>query len=119
MTQVLEELRSIVTQPLMDEDSALVLNTGVHILKSTSFRNYQKTIKGFIRVLKQSYRGRVVWKTTPSLGKQTELYTGCCRRFHTEQVKKLHSLHSSYFPEAMMTERGEKKSTFVQNLSPF
>lgn len=109
MTQVLEELRSIVTQPLMDEDSALVLNTGVHLLKSTSFRNYQKIIKGFIRVLKQSYRGRVVWKTTPSLGKQTELYTGCCRRFHTEQVKKLHSLHSYYFPEAMMTERGEKK----------
>ncbi|RMX61141.1 hypothetical protein pdam_00016683 [Pocillopora damicornis] len=94
VTQVLEELRSIVTQPLMDEDSALVLNTGVHLLKSTSFRNYQKIIKGFIRVLKQSYRGRVVWKTTPSLGKQTELYTGCCRRFHTEQRIKLFNAYA-------------------------
>lgn len=102
----------------MDEDSALVLNTGVHLLKSTSFRNYQKIIKGFIRVLKQSYRGRVVWKTTPSLGKQTELYTGCCRRFHTEQVKKLHSLHSSYFPETMMTERGEKKKHLCSKFKP-
>lgn len=86
MTQVLEELRKVVTQPLMDQDSALVLNAGVHLLKSTSFRNYQKIIKGFIRLLRDNYRGKVIWKTTPSLGKQTELYTGCSRRFHTEQV---------------------------------
>lgn len=86
MTQVLEELRQVVTQPLMDQDSALVLNAGVHLLKSTSFRNYQKIIKGFIRLLRDNYRGKVIWKTTPSLGKQTELYTGCSRRFHTEQV---------------------------------
>ncbi|XP_022787208.1 uncharacterized protein LOC111327316 isoform X2 [Stylophora pistillata] len=94
VTQVLEELRSVVTQPLMDEDSALVLNTGVHLLKSTSFRNYQKIIKGFIRLLRQNYLGRVVWKTTPSLGKQTELYTGCCRRFHTEQRIKLFNAYA-------------------------
>lgn len=86
MTQVLEEFRKVVTQPLMDQDSALVLNAGVHLLKSTSFRNYQKIIKGFIRLLRDNYRGKVIWKTTPSLGKQTELYTGCSRRFHTEQV---------------------------------
>ena len=87
MTQILEELRRIVTQPLMDQDSALILNAGVHLLKSTSFRNYQRIIKGFIRLLRDNYRGRVVWKTTPSLGEQTELYSGCSRRFHTEQVK--------------------------------
>ena len=89
VTQVVEELRKVVTQPLMDQDSALVLNAGVHLLKSTSFKNYQKVIKGFIRLLRDNYRGNVVWKTTPSLGKQTELYTGCSRRFHTEQVMKL------------------------------
>ena len=72
----------------MDQDSALVLNAGVHLLKSTSFRNYQKIIKGFVRLLRDNYRGKVVWKTSPSLGKQTELYTGCSRRFHTEQVMK-------------------------------
>ena len=82
----MEELKQVVTQPLMDQDSALVLNSGVHLLKSTSFRNYQKIIKGFIKLLKATYRGRVVWKTIPSLGEQTELYSGCCRRFHTEQV---------------------------------
>ena len=85
--QVLEELKRVVTQPLMDQDSALVLNVGVHLLKSTSFRNYQRIIKGFIKLLRENYRGMVVWKTTPSLGEQTELYTGCSRRFHTEQVK--------------------------------
>lgn len=88
VTRVLEELRQVVTQPLMDQDSALVLNAGVHLLKSTSFKNYQKIIKGFVRLLRDNYRGKVVWKTTPSLGKQTELYTGCSRRFHTEQVMK-------------------------------
>ena len=88
VTQVIEELRKVVTQPLMDEDSALVLNAGVHLLKSTSFRNYQKVIKGFIRLLLDTYRGKVIWKTTPSIGKQTELYNGCSRRFHTEQVMK-------------------------------
>ena len=88
VTQVVEELRKVVTQPLMDQDSALILNAGVHLLKSTSFRNYQKVIKGFIRLLRDNYRGKVIWKTTPSLGKQTELYTGCSRRFHTEQVIK-------------------------------
>ena len=88
VTQVIEELRKVVTQPLMDQDSALVLNAGVHLLKSTSFRNYQKVVKGFIRLLRDNYKGKVIWKTTPSLGKQTELYTGCSRRFHTEQVMK-------------------------------
>lgn len=84
----MEELKHVVTQPFMDQDSALVLNAGVHLLKSTSFKNYQKIIKGFIKLLKENYRGRVVWKTTPSLGEQTQLYTGCSRRFHTEQVNR-------------------------------
>ena len=86
VTQILEELKQVVKQPSMDQDSALVLNAGVHLLKSTSFRNYQKIIKGFIKLLKATYRGTVVWKTIPSLGEQTELYSGCCRRFHTEQA---------------------------------
>lgn len=86
VTQILEELNQVVTQPLMNEDSALILNTGVHLLKSTSFKNYQKIIRGFIKLLKDKYHGKAVWKTIPSLGRQTELYTGCCRRFHTEQV---------------------------------
>ncbi|KAL9952752.1 hypothetical protein ACROYT_G040047 [Oculina patagonica] len=94
ITRILEELRQVVTQPLMDQDSALVLNAGVHLLKSTSFRNYQKIIKGFVRLLRDNYRGKVVWKTIPSLGKQTELYTGCSRRFHTEQRIKLFNAYA-------------------------
>lgn len=87
ITSVLEELLSVVRQPSMDENSALLLNTGIHLLKSTTFRKYQKIIKGMIRVLKAHYRGKVVWKTTTALGEQTHLYSGCARRFHTEQVK--------------------------------
>ncbi|XP_068683601.1 uncharacterized protein [Montipora foliosa] len=94
VTQILEELKRVVTQPLMNEDSALVLNAGVHLLKSTSFNNYQKVVRGFIKLLRDSYRGKVVWKTIPSLGRQTELYTGCCRRFHTEQRIRLFNAYA-------------------------
>ncbi|XP_029191254.2 uncharacterized protein LOC114957861 isoform X2 [Acropora millepora] len=94
VTQILEELNQVVTQPQMNEDSALVLNAGVHLLKSTTFKNYQKIIRGFIKLLKDNYHGKAVWKTIPSLGRQTELYTGCCRRFHTEQRIKLFNAYA-------------------------
>ncbi|XP_048586274.1 uncharacterized protein LOC116618598 isoform X1 [Nematostella vectensis] len=94
ITKVLEELRSVAKEPAMDQDSALLINTGIHLLKSTTFRNYQKIIKGMIRVLKKSFRGRVVWKTITALGKQTHLYTGCVRRFHTEQRIQLFNAYA-------------------------
>ena len=85
---VMEELRFVVTQPLMDANSALILNAGVHLLKSISFHVYQKLVKGLIQVLLENYRGRVIWKTTTSIGDQQSLYYGCARRFHTEQVRE-------------------------------
>ena len=93
--QIMDELRFVVTQPLMDTNSALILNAGVHLLKSVSFYVYQEIINGFIYVLKQNYKGHVIWKTTTSIGDQQNLYSGCSRRFHTEQVllDKSMSLH--------------------------
>lgn len=84
--RILNELKSVITRPDMDENSALLLNTGVHLLKSSSFYTYQKVINGIVLILKQFYRGTVIWKTTTSIGSQRELYSGCFRRFHTEQV---------------------------------
>ena len=85
--RILYELQSVVTRSDMDQDSALILNAGVHLLKSASFYNYQKIINGFIGVLKRYYRGTVIWKSITAIHDQRELYSGCFRRFHTEQVR--------------------------------
>ena len=87
--RILSELQDVVTRTDMDQDSALILNAGVHLLKSASFYNYQKIINGFISVLKRYYRGTVIWKSTTAIHDQRELYSGCYRRFHTEQVKNV------------------------------
>lgn len=84
--RILYELQSVVTRSDMDQDSALILNAGVHLLKSASFYIYQKIINGLIGVLKRHYRGTVIWKSTTAIHDQRELYSGCFRRFHTEQV---------------------------------
>ena len=86
--RILDELRMVVSRSDMDENSALVLNAGVHLLKSTTFYYYQKIINGFIEILRKYYRGKVIWKTITSVHDQRELYSGCFRRFHTEQVGK-------------------------------
>lgn len=85
--RILYELQGVVTRSDMDQDSALILNAGVHLLKSASFYNYQKIINGFISVLKRYYRGTVIWKSTTAIHDQRELYSGCFRRFHAEQVR--------------------------------
>ncbi|KAK3734850.1 hypothetical protein QZH41_011761, partial [Actinostola sp. cb2023] len=95
VTHVVGELSEVIRKPIMDEHSALLLNTGIHLLKSTTFRNYQTIIKGMIRTLKHDYRGKVVWKTTTALGEQTHLYSGCARRFHTEQRIKLFNAYAT------------------------
>ena len=87
--RILSELQGVVTRADMDQDSALILNAGVHLLKSASFYNYQKIINGFISVLKRYYWGTVIWKSTTAIHDQRELYSGCYRRFHTEQVKNV------------------------------
>ena len=84
--RILSELREVVSRSDMDESSALVLNAGVHFLKSASFNQYQQIISGFVYILKRYYRGTVVWKTITSIHDQQEMYSGCFRRFHTEQV---------------------------------
>ena len=84
--RILYELQTVVTRSDMDQDSALILNAGVQLLKSASFYVYQKIINGLIGVLKRYYRGTVIWKSTTAIHDQRELYSGCFRRFHTEQV---------------------------------
>ncbi|XP_068683602.1 uncharacterized protein [Montipora foliosa] len=96
ISRILNELRNVVTRFDMDQDSALILNAGVHLLKSTSFHNYQKIIDGFISVLKRYYRGTVIWKSTTAIHDQRELYSGCYRRFHTEQRVQLFNAYANW-----------------------
>ncbi|XP_032231351.2 uncharacterized protein LOC5507023 [Nematostella vectensis] len=92
--RILAELKEAVTRQDMDEQSALLLNAGVHLLKSSGFYTYQKLINGIVSVLKQHFRGTVIWKTTTSLQAQRELYSGCFRRFHTEQRTDLFNAYA-------------------------
>ncbi|XP_067031126.1 uncharacterized protein [Acropora muricata] len=94
--RILSELQDVVTRTDMDQDSALILNAGVHLLKSASFYNYQKIINGFISVLKRYYRGTVIWKSTTAIHDQRELYSGCYRRFHTEQRVQLFNAYANW-----------------------
>lgn len=94
--RILYELQSVVTRSDMDQDSALILNAGVHLLKSASFYNYQKIINGFIGVLKRYYRGTVIWKSITAIHDQRELYSGCFRRFHTEQRIQLFNAYANW-----------------------
>lgn len=94
--RILYELQNVVTRSDMDQDSALILNAGVHLLKSASFYNYQKVINGFISVLKRYYRGTVIWKSTTAIHDQRELYSGCFRRFHSDQRIQLFNAYANW-----------------------
>ena len=67
----------------MDEDSALIINYGLHLVRSTSFENYQKLIQQLIEDF-ANHDGEVVWRTTTSIWKQQ---LKVHKRFQTNQVR--------------------------------
>lgn len=92
----MENFRRIVYDPQMDENSAIVLNFGLHFVESTNFTSYKKLIAGLVRVLKndvttngtwRSYRGTVIWKTTTAINKEkaSNIHLGH-KRFITQQA---------------------------------
>lgn len=51
---------------LKKKDSGMLLNLGLHFIRSTSFENYQKIIKRYIKQIKK-HKTRVIWRTTTSI----------------------------------------------------
>jgi len=98
--RVLQSFRRIVYDPQMDENSAIIMNFGLHFVESTNFTNYKKLIDGLVKVLtdeetdaasnvtRPKFRGTVIWKTTTAINKEkaSNIHLGH-KRFLTQQVK--------------------------------
>ena len=98
--RVLQSFRRIVYDPQMDENSAIIMNFGLHFVESTNFTNYKKLIDGLVKVLtdeetdaasnvtRPKFRGTVIWKTTTAINKEkaSNIHLGH-KRFLTHQVK--------------------------------
>ena len=98
--RVLQSLRHVLHDPQMDENSAIIMNFGLHFVESTNFTNYKKLIDGLVKVLTDEqkvstlnvtspkFRGTVIWKTTTAINKEkaSNIHLGH-KRFLTQQVK--------------------------------
>lgn len=103
--RVLENFRRIVYDPQMDENSAIILNFGLHFVESTNFTNYKKLIVGLVRVLKNDlisngtkriYRGTVIWKATTAINKEKASNTHLGhKRFITQQRVLLYNSYAT------------------------
>ena len=62
--------------------SGMLLNLGLHFIRSTSFANYRTLIDKYIDVIKQ-HKTNVIWRTTTSIHKPE---TKAHKRFQTHQV---------------------------------
>lgn len=79
--QILDHIREVLERPEMNENSAMILNLGLHYMESTSLANYRILLKGVIDLLNERnkgngelrYKTRVIWKTTTSMNKEKDI----------------------------------------------
>lgn len=67
------------------ESSAVVINYGLHLVRSTSFENYKRLIAEVIKIFKK-FKGEIIWRTTTSAWQQE---TKVHKRFQTNQVNNM------------------------------
>jgi hypothetical protein len=110
--RVINELDDVISNPIFDQNSVILVNSGLHYLESSNFTNYKKVVDGIILLFQRGnfdvnlgknvkvFPGQVIWKTTTSLykdkldGKQLQT-----RRFLTSQVSQ------HLFSQHLMVER--------------
>ena len=80
--QILLHIRRVLEKPEMNnENSAMILNLGLHYIESTSFTNYRILLDGVLNLLNErnrktgelKYKARVIWKTTTSMNKEKDI----------------------------------------------
>lgn len=79
--QVVDHIRGVLEKPEMGENSAMILNLGLHYIESTSFVNYQILLNGVIDLLNERnketgelrHKARVIWKTITSMNKEKDI----------------------------------------------
>ena len=74
-----------ITRPEMNDghSNAMLLNLGLHFIRSASFEEYKKVLDGVIKAI-QLTKVDVVWRTTTSIYKRQENPE---KRFQTNQVR--------------------------------
>lgn len=78
--QVVDLVRKVLEKPEMNENSAMVLNLGLHYIESTNFTNYCQLLNGVIDLLNErnaetgdlKHKARIIWKTTTSMNKEKD-----------------------------------------------
>lgn len=77
---IVDDLRRILELPEMKENSAMILNLGLHYTESVSFSEYQILLQKVVDLLNErdretgelKYKARVIWKTSTSLSKEKD-----------------------------------------------
>lgn len=114
--KVVDLVRKVLEKPEMNENSAMVLNLGLHYIESTSLANYRQLLKGVLDLLNErnaetgdlKHKARIIWKTTTSMNKEkdtTSRLKSDWQRFLNLPVRRFcivkfspqpsHGLHSS------------------------
>ena len=83
VNRILGYFSNVLQRNDMNQDSAIVINHGLHLARATSFAVYQQIINGILKAL-ESYQGRAVWRTTTSIWRQL---SNVNKRFQTNQVR--------------------------------
>lgn len=79
--QILDLIRGVLEKPEMGENSAMILNLGLHYAESVSLADYQFLLKGVVDLLNEKdaktgelkHKARVIWKTTTSMCKEKDI----------------------------------------------
>ena len=116
--QVVDLVRKVLEKPEMNENSAMVLNLGLHYIENTNLANYRQLLKGVLDLLNErdaetgdlKHKARIIWKTTTSMNKEKDTASRLksdWQRFLNLPVRRLctvkfcpqpsHCLHSPCF----------------------
>ena len=99
---VISGIRKVLSRPDMNNpQSALVLNLGLHFMKTLNFSTYQKLLEGVIGLLRETttngngdrvpkYNSKFIWKTSTAIHKENGKFRQSARfRFYTLPVRNL------------------------------
>ena len=86
--QYLRNLKQLFKKDYMNESSGLLLNYGHPFVQNIGFRQYRSFIDRAVRIVKEKYKGKAVWRTMASNWRESKL---------PEDYFKNHQVRTSIF----------------------
>lgn len=100
--KVVNELKRVLTNDQLDEQSVLLLNYGLHYAMDIPFETFKVMILEVINLLKEKYfKGMVIWKTTTAINKwrwgtrNSNARHGAAIRFFTTPRVELYNAYAT------------------------